>query len=369
MPRHEVRNPDPSHQSRPYHAMAHSKSRTKHKAATEVTIVTDEKSTFAEAVDRYWRPVALLALASAGWVLNGEYQEEKTTNARNAEWEILVTAATTGDPEELMKAAQADLAGTGVEGWAALAAVSSFAAERDYSGAMEAVAAIEASGAPLLTSLSLPIGKEGAETTIAGILKATLGSQQDQDRALGALFENAPPPEGSPVVEMDVDLGGRTLSIALALYAEQAPLHVENFLKLVGEGYYDGTKFHRIIRGFMIQGGDPNTKDPTKGVETWGQGGPEYKIDQEGGDRVHSQYVLSAAKNPNELQSSGSQFFITTGSPHHLDGIHTVFGMVIEGQAAVDELDGVAVRPPQFQGQSIPAAPVPTITSARVREQ
>jgi peptidyl-prolyl cis-trans isomerase B (cyclophilin B) len=349
--------------------MAHSKSRPKHKAATEVTIVTDEKSALAQSVDRYWRPVALIALALAGWVLYGEWSQEETLQARNAEWDILVDAAAGGDPQELMRVAQADLAGTGIEGWAALAAVSSFAAKRDYPGAMKAVAAIEASGEPLLTGLSLPIGKEGAETTIVGILKATLGSQRGQDEALGSLFENALPPEGSPVVEMDVDLGGRKLSIALALYAEQAPQHVENFLKLVGEGYYDGTKFHRIIRGFMIQGGDPNTKDTTKGVETWGQGGPEYKIEPEAGDRVHARYVLSAAKNPNELRSSGSQFFITTGSPHHLDGIHTVFGAVIEGHAAVDELDGVAIRPPQFQGQSVPVAPVPTITSARVREQ
>jgi peptidyl-prolyl cis-trans isomerase B (cyclophilin B) len=349
--------------------MAQSKSRPKHKAATEVTIVTDEKSTFAQAVDRFWRPVALIVLALASWILYGEYSRKETVQARNAEWDILVGAASKGDPHELMRVAQADLAGTGIEGWAALAAVSSFAAERDYEAAMEAVAVIEASGTRLLTNLSLPIGEEGAETTITDSLKATLDSQQSQDRALGSLFENAPPPEGSPVVEMEVDLGGRKLTIALALYAEQAPQHVENFLKLVGEGYYDGTKFHRIIRGFMIQGGDPNTKDPLKGVETWGQGGPEYKIEPEAGDRVHARYVLSAAKNPNELQSSGSQFFITTGSPHHLDGIHTVFGAVIEGRAAVDELDGVAIRPGQGPGQSVPEAPIPTIASARVRGQ
>ena len=204
-------------------------------------------------------------------------------------------------------------------------------------------------------------------STRSGSLKATLGSQQTQDQALASIFENALPPDGSPVVEMDVDLGGRNLSIALALYAEEAPKHVENFLKLVGEGYYDGTKFHRIIAGFMIQGGDPNTKDPAKGIETWGQGGPEYKIEPELGDLVHARYVLSAAKG-NEPQSSGSQFFITTGAPHHLDGIHTVFGAVIEGHAAVDELSGVSIRPGQGQQQSVPEAPVPTITAARVRQ-
>jgi cyclophilin family peptidyl-prolyl cis-trans isomerase len=347
--------------------MARSNPRPRHKAATEVTIVTDEKSTFAQTVDTYWRPVALVVLIAAGWVLYGEYSEKQVGEARNAEWNILVKASNTGDPQSLLKAARTELVGTGLEGWAALAAVPPFLEERDYDGAMEALSAIEASGAPLLTNLSLPIGKDGAEGTIASTLKTTLASQVAQDRALRAIFENTLPPEGSPVVELVVSLGGETRSIALALYAEQAPKHVENFLKLVREGYYDGTKFHRIIEGFMIQGGDPNTKDPAKGVETWGQGGPEYKIESETGDLVHARYVLSAAKNPNELQSSGSQFFITTGTPHHLDGIHTVFGAVIEGQTAVDELNRVPTRPNQGQQRDIPEAPVPAIASARVR--
>ncbi len=346
--------------------MAQSKSQPKHKAATEVTIVHEEKSPFAAFVGAYWPHMAIAATVVGAVVIFNDYSDKQVVEDRRAEWDILVNAAAGGDAHALMKVSQAELANTGIEGWAALAAVSPFLAERDYAGALEAVGAIEASSTPLLTDLSLPIGKEGAETTIANALKAGLASQQAQDLALGSIFENAMPPEGSPVVEMDVDLGGRTLTIALALYAEHAPLHVENFLKLVGEGYYDGTKFHRIIEGFMIQGGDPNTKDPAKGVETWGQGGPEYKIEPETGDLVHAQYVLSAAKG-NEPQSSGSQFFITTGTPHHLDGIHTVFGAVIEGHAAVDELNSVSIRPTQGQQRDVPEAPVPAITSARVR--
>lgn len=347
--------------------MAQSKSRPKHKAATEVTIVTDEKSSFASLVGKYWVHAAIAATLVAGLVLFSDYKTKQVVKDQQAKWDILVNAVGGGDPQSVLDVARTELSGTGIEGWAALAAISPFLAERDYSGATQAIEAIEATNTPLLTSLSLPIGKGGAETTIAGNLKATLGSQQTQDQALASIFENALPPDGSPVVEMDVDLGGRNLSIALALYAEEAPKHVENFLKLVGEGYYDGTKFHRIMAGFMIQGGDPNTKDPAKGIETWGQGGPEYKIEPELGDLVHARYVLSAAKG-NEPQSSGSQFFITTGAPHHLDGIHTVFGAVIEGHAAVDELSGVSIRPGQGQQQSVPEAPVPTITAARVRQ-
>ena len=347
--------------------MAQSKSRPKHKAATEVTIVTDEKSTFAAFVGRYWVYMAIAASLVGGLVLVNEYRDKQVIKDQQAKWDILIGVAEGGDPEALLDVSRGELAGTGIEGWAALAAISPFMAERDYSGAMQAVGAIEDASTPLLTSLSLPIGKGGAETTIAGNLKATLGSQQIQDEALASIFGNELPPAGSPVVELDVDLGGRNLSIALALYAEQAPKHVENFLKLVGEGYYDGTKFHRIIKGFMVQGGDPNTKDPAKGIETWGQGGPEYKIEPETGDLVHAPYVLSAAKG-NEPQSSGSQFFITTGAPHHLDGIHTVFGAVIEGHAAVDELNGVSIRSTQGQQTDVPEAPVPTISSARIRQ-
>ena len=183
------------------------------------------------------------------------------------------------------------------------------------------------------------------------------------------------PVEGNPVVFMDVALGGLPAGrVKAELFADLCPRTAENFRQFCTGEFrpaqvpvgYKGAPFHRVIKGFMIQGGDPNTKDPAKGVETWGQGGPEYKIEPETGDLVHAQYVLSAAKG-NEPQSSGSQFFITTGTPHHLDGIHTVFGAVIEGHAAVDELNSVSIRPTQGQQRDVPEAPVPAITSARVR--
>ena len=83
----------------------------------------------------------------------------------------------------------------------------------------------------------------------------------------------------------------------------------------------------------MIQGGDPNTKDVD--VDLWGQGGPGYKVDQEKNDLRHFRGYLSAAKMGADTQSSGSQFFITTGTPHHLDGLHVVFGKVLEGMDTV----------------------------------
>jgi len=178
--------------------MAQSKSQPKHKAATEVTIVHEEKSPFAAFVGAYWPHMAIAATVVGAVVIFNDYSDKQVVEDRRAEWDILVNAAASGDAHALMKISQAELANTGIEGWAALAAVSPFLAERDYAGALEAVGAIEASSTPLLTDLSLPIGKEGAETTIANALKAGLASQQAQDLALGSIFENAMPPRALP---------------------------------------------------------------------------------------------------------------------------------------------------------------------------
>ena len=110
--------------------------------------------------------------------------------------------------------------------------------------------------------------------------------------------------------------------IELDLFTDDAPNTVENFLKLVKEGFYDGLKFHRVIDGFMAQGGCPNSRDGSKGMP--GTGGPGYNIDCEINPRKHLAGSLSmahAGKN-----TGGSQFFIVHQPQPHLDGLHTVFG-------------------------------------------
>jgi peptidyl-prolyl cis-trans isomerase B (cyclophilin B) len=122
-------------------------------------------------------------------------------------------------------------------------------------------------------------------------------------------------------------------------YEQDAPNTVKNFLDLASKGFYDGTKFHRVIPNFMIQGGDPNTKPGAKGQP--GTGGPGYTIKDEldGGNQRHDRGVLSMAKTaaPN---TGGSQFFICHNrqSTQHLDGVHTVFGRVIEGDEVIDQI-------------------------------
>lgn len=112
-------------------------------------------------------------------------------------------------------------------------------------------------------------------------------------------------------------------------WSDVAPNTVENFKKLAKSGFYDGTAFHRIVKGFMIQGGDPLTKDPSK-ESRWGTGDPGYKIKAEFNDKIHDKGVLSMARS-SDPNSAGSQFFICLGRAPHLDRQYTAFGKVIKG--------------------------------------
>ena len=116
----------------------------------------------------------------------------------------------------------------------------------------------------------------------------------------------------------------------IEFFPEDAPNTVHNFLELVESGYYDGTVFHRIIPGFMIQGGDPNTKDPDYDQRLWGQGGPGYQINEEFNTFQHDRGVVSMARGEHK-DSAGSQFFIVHKDSPHLDGEYTVFGRLVPG--------------------------------------
>ena len=129
------------------------------------------------------------------------------------------------------------------------------------------------------------------------------------------------------------------------LWPEVAPKTVENFKKLAREGFYDGTAFHRIIKGFMIQGGDPNTKDPSK-ESSYGIGGPGYSVPAEFNDRPHVRGVLSMARSA-DPNSAGSQFFICLGTKSSLDHQYTTFGTLIKGLDVLDKIgDTPVVRSP-----------------------
>ena len=124
-------------------------------------------------------------------------------------------------------------------------------------------------------------------------------------------------------------------------WPDVAPKTVENFKKLAKSGFYDGTAFHRVIKGFMIQGGDPLTKDESK-QSRWGTGDPGYKVAAEFNKKSHERGVFSMARSQ-DPNSAGSQFFICHGAPKFLDGQYTAFGKLIKGD---DVLEKIATTKP-----------------------
>ena len=124
-------------------------------------------------------------------------------------------------------------------------------------------------------------------------------------------------------------------NIKLELLPDIAPETVRNFIKLAKSGFYDGTLFHRIIPKFMIQGGDPNTKQSDK--STWGTGGPGYNIKAEFDSRSHLRGIVSMARS-SDPDSAGSQFFIVTSDSTFLDRQYTVFSQVVDGMDVADKI-------------------------------
>ena len=135
-------------------------------------------------------------------------------------------------------------------------------------------------------------------------------------------------------------------TMVIEFWPDVAPNTVENFKKLARQGFYDGTCFHRIMKGFMIQGGDPNTKDPAK-ESAWGMGNPGYMIKGETStrpDRLHVRGVISMA-NSGSPDTAGSQFFICLNSLPQLDGGYTTFGKLIKGDDVLARLGKSPVKP------------------------
>src|SRR5215510_9462714 len=147
-----------------------------------------------------------------------------------------------------------------------------------------------------------------------------------------------PPPSLGPKAIIKTKFG----DIQIKFYPEAAPKHVENFIKLAKSGFYDGTIFHRVIPGFMIQGGDPNTKSSLR-KDTYGQGGPKDEkgnpilLKAEFNDIPHKRGIVSMAR-ANEPDTAGSQFFIVVEPSHFLDGKYTAFGEVTRGLGVADKI-------------------------------
>jgi peptidyl-prolyl cis-trans isomerase B (cyclophilin B) len=130
--------------------------------------------------------------------------------------------------------------------------------------------------------------------------------------------------------------------MTLEFWPDVAPKTVENFKTLAKKGFYDGTAFHRIVKGFMIQGGDPLTKDPNM-EDDWGTGDPGYKIKAEFNKRPHQRGVISMARS-RDPDSAGCQFFICLGNAPFLDGEYTAFGKLVGGDDVLGKIGDSPVK-------------------------
>ena len=130
--------------------------------------------------------------------------------------------------------------------------------------------------------------------------------------------------------------------MVVQFWTDAAPDTIQNFKKLARQGFYDGTIFHRIVKGFMIQGGDPNSKDSAK-ESSYGQGGPGYQIKAEFNNHSHDRGVISMARGP-DPDSAGSQFFICLAPVRRLNGQYTTFGKLIKGDDVLDKIGNTSVE-------------------------
>jgi peptidyl-prolyl cis-trans isomerase B (cyclophilin B) len=166
---------------------------------------------------------------------------------------------------------------------------------------------------------------------IASALIATTVAEEKKE-------ENKPMNASNEVAVIKTSEG----EIVVQFWTDAAPNTIENFKKLARQGFYDGTIFHRIVKGFMIQGGDPNSKDPAK-ESAYGQGSPGYKIKAEFNNHSHDRGVISMARGP-DPDSAGSQFFICLAPVRRLDGQYTTFGKLIKGDDVLDKIGNTTVE-------------------------
>ncbi len=181
-----------------------------------------------------------------------------------------------------------------------------------------------------------------------------------------ALAESAKPDEAKPMDNDQKEVAVLKTSageMVVEFWPEVAPKTVANFKKLAKEGFYDGTAFHRIIKGFMIQGGDPNTKDLAN-ESRYGTGGPGYSIPAEFNERPHVRGVLSMARSASP-DSGGSQFFICLGVAKSLDRQYTAFGHLIKGLDVLDKIGDTPVGRGNGGEMSKPASRV-TLESVKI---
>ncbi len=194
----------------------------------------------------------------------------------------------------------------------------------------------------------LTVDKKINESQMSDTLTQTKGDQIDQSQETANVSEQSVV-QAEPIISKEENQKVMTATLQTSKgditieFSSATPKTVENFVKLAKEGFYNGTKFHRVIKGFMSQGGDPLSKDDAK-ASMWGTGGPGYKFaDEITSSNRNDIYTISMANaGPN---TNGSQFFINAANNNFLDTKHTVFGKVVKGQEVADAINSVKTGP------------------------
>ena len=307
----------------------------KHKAPTQVTIHQAEKGAFAQWIDTNWKMLAFAAVLVSGLIMGRVFLTQQKQSSEDTINEKFRVAMLSGDAQA-QRSASSDMAGTGFAGFPDLMAFQVAMREQRYDDAKGHLDDLKSNASPLLETLSYPVGPEGENRTAVQQAEAAWKGHVEQF----ASFAKPALPEGSPTVRLETSMG----NIEVGLFEELSPRHVANFLKNVEEGVYEGTRFHRVMDGFMIQGGDPNSKEDDR--TKWGLGPDDATTVESEHDNglVHWPYVLASAKKPGDRDSSQFQFYITLGSPHHLNGVHTVYGVVTNGSEVVDRIAKIPVE-------------------------
>lgn len=199
------------------------------------------------------------------------------------------------------------------------------------------------------------------------LLGVAAGCKPEQSSSTSANTPSTPTQEESKTVSANTNevavIKTSAGEMVVEFWNDVAPKTVENFKKLSRDGFYEGTCFHRIIKGFMIQGGDPLTKDASKEA-MWGTGDPGYKIKAEFNDRSHQRGVLSMARSQ-DPDSAGCQFFICLGDANFLDKKYTAFGKVLKGDDVLGKIGDTPVVPSASGEPSKPTTRV-TVDSVKI---
>jgi cyclophilin family peptidyl-prolyl cis-trans isomerase len=321
----------------------------KHKAATQVTVASIQEPTlFHQLVERYWKLGAGLAAVIAAAILVPTYTGKKAQETTEAAWNSLRSQTDLGSgafltvqggsPEALALFADQHKE-EAVGAWAKALEVGSHLQAKELDEAQKSAAQLgQVWSSHLLGSQAIVPGPDGTARTVGDAIQSGTAALQAWEKEHAMLFSNPDLPPDAPRVRLNTSKG----TIVVGLYVDRAPKHAENFLRLCREGFYAETKFHRVVRGSLIQGGDPNSISGEP--ESWGAGGETDVLEPEIDPRLrHFKGALAAFKAPGQTRSHGSQFFFTTADQNQMDGQTVVFGRVIDGFSTLEAIESGAV--------------------------